>query len=110
MRNTSKIIGREGELREFKSLLDRKSAGLAVVRGRRRVGKSRLIKEKGILFDEFEPIFHELFSSRSKIYKNILLEMCGKSLFLQDIYLGVASAIYLDRFFFHVTNFSNMLM
>jgi AAA+ ATPase superfamily predicted ATPase len=40
-----KFIGRKSELAQFKLLLSKKSASLIVVRGRRRIGKSRLIEE-----------------------------------------------------------------
>ena len=43
-------------------------------------------KESGILFDEFERIFNDLFSTRAPIYTKILLNMCDKSIFLKDIY------------------------
>lgn len=41
----SQFIGREQELKTLESLLDKKSASLVVVKGRRRIGKSRLIEE-----------------------------------------------------------------
>lgn len=40
-----KFIGRKKELEDLNLLLRKKSASLVVIRGRRRVGKSRLIKE-----------------------------------------------------------------
>lgn len=40
-----KFIGRKKELESLELLLKKKSASLVVIRGRRRVGKSRLIKE-----------------------------------------------------------------
>jgi AAA+ ATPase superfamily predicted ATPase len=43
----SKFIGREAELARLKGLLDNRSASLIVVRGRRRIGKSRLLSEFG---------------------------------------------------------------
>ncbi len=43
----SKFIGREVELSRLKGLLDNRSASLIVVRGRRRIGKSRLLSEFG---------------------------------------------------------------
>lgn len=47
MKNQKKspFIGRKSELKELSSLLKKKSASLVVVKGRRRVGKSRLIAE-----------------------------------------------------------------
>lgn len=41
----SRFIGREHELARLKELLKKKSASLAVIRGRRRIGKSRLANE-----------------------------------------------------------------
>lgn len=43
----SQFIGREAEMTRLKGLLDKKSASLIVVRGRRRIGKSRLLAEFG---------------------------------------------------------------
>ena len=43
----SQFIGREAELSRLKGLLDNRSASLIVVRGRRRIGKSRLLSEFG---------------------------------------------------------------
>jgi AAA+ ATPase superfamily predicted ATPase len=41
----SMFVGRKQELAQLKRLLNRPSASLIVIRGRRRMGKSRLIKE-----------------------------------------------------------------
>src|SRR5690348_730304 len=41
----SRFIGRADELKELQRFLKKKTASLLVVRGRRRVGKSRLIQE-----------------------------------------------------------------
>lgn len=43
----AKFIGRESEMSRLKGLLSKKSASLIVVRGRRRIGKSRLLAEFG---------------------------------------------------------------
>ena len=43
----SKFIGREAEMARLKGLLSSRSASLIVVRGRRRIGKSRLLAEFG---------------------------------------------------------------
>ncbi len=43
----SPFIGREPEIARLKTLLNKKSASLIVVRGRRRIGKSRLLAEFG---------------------------------------------------------------
>ncbi len=41
------LIGREKELKELKLLLNKRSASLVVIRGRRRIGKSKLATEFG---------------------------------------------------------------
>ena len=41
------FIGREAEMDRLKGLLKKRSASLIVVRGRRRIGKSRLLAEFG---------------------------------------------------------------
>lgn len=46
----TKFFGREQELQALKLLTQKESASLAVIRGRRRIGKSRLIKEFGRTF------------------------------------------------------------
>jgi uncharacterized protein len=43
----SQFIGREAEMTRLEGLLDKKSASLIVVRGRRRIGKSGLLAEFG---------------------------------------------------------------
>ena len=49
------FIGRKQELADLSGLLEKSSASLVVVRGRRRIGKSRLIEEfaKGLTFLQF---------------------------------------------------------
>lgn len=49
----SKFVGREAELKQLTDISYKKSASFVVVRGRRRIGKSRLIEEYGKLFDNF---------------------------------------------------------
>lgn len=39
------FIGRKEELKQLNSLLEKRSASLVVVRGRRRIGKSRLVEQ-----------------------------------------------------------------
>lgn len=53
-----KFIGRKEELKLLRTLFDKRSASLVIVKGRRRIGKSRLIKEfaKDSLFYEFAGI------------------------------------------------------
>jgi AAA+ ATPase superfamily predicted ATPase len=50
---TNKFIGRKTELAELERFTKKKSASFIVVRGRRRIGKSRLIEEFGKNFDKF---------------------------------------------------------
>lgn len=45
--NSSRFIGRQSELSRLNGFLNKRSASLIVVRGRRRIGKSRLLKEFG---------------------------------------------------------------
>lgn len=45
--NPYKFVGREKQISSLKRLLKKKTASLVVVKGRRRVGKSRLIEEFG---------------------------------------------------------------
>jgi len=47
MINNDFFIGRHSELSELQELLDRRTTSLVVVKGRRRIGKSRLIDEFG---------------------------------------------------------------
>lgn len=51
--NNAPFIGREAELNTLNSLLKKKSASLVVVRGRRRIGKSRLLAEFGRTLKSF---------------------------------------------------------
>lgn len=43
----TRFIGRKGELTQLEALQDKRSASMIVVRGRRRIGKSRLLEEFG---------------------------------------------------------------
>ena len=45
MKNDDLFVGREKELEKLNVFLKKKSASLIVIRGRRRIGKSRLIEE-----------------------------------------------------------------
>lgn len=55
MSNTQKFVGRRRELAQLKLLFKKKTASLVVVKGRRRIGKSRLIEEfsQGVTFYHF---------------------------------------------------------
>lgn len=56
--DNTKFIGRHDELENLRLLLGKKTASLVVIKGRRRIGKSRLIEEfaKGKKFLRFEGI------------------------------------------------------
>ncbi len=45
--NESPFYGREDELSRLSRLLKKKTSSLVVIKGRRRIGKSRLIQEFG---------------------------------------------------------------
>jgi len=47
------FYGRKDELRKLNGLLEKKTASLVVVSGRRRIGKSTLIQEFSKKFDSF---------------------------------------------------------
>ena len=47
MVDSTTFIGRKKELEQLRRLLDKPTASLVVVKGRRRIGKSRLIQEFG---------------------------------------------------------------
>lgn len=49
---TSPFIGRQKELEGLKALFGKKSASLVIIKGRRRIGKSRLAEEFGRSFQE----------------------------------------------------------
>jgi AAA+ ATPase superfamily predicted ATPase len=48
-----KFLGRQNELKRLTNLTNKKSASFLVIKGRRRIGKSRLIEEFGKQFDNF---------------------------------------------------------
>ena len=52
-KKVAKFIGRQEELKKLLDLTKKKSASFVVVRGRRRIGKSRLIEELSKYFDKF---------------------------------------------------------
>ena len=58
MEDNTPFIGREKELEDLRLLRERKMASLVVIKGRRRIGKSRLMAEfaKGKRFLSFEGI------------------------------------------------------
>ena len=48
---STRFIGRRKEIEELKNLMRKKSASLVVIKGRRRIGKTRLAEEFGENFD-----------------------------------------------------------
>ena len=59
MKHLNPFIGRQEELADLKRLMSKETASFVVVRGRRRIGKSRLIEEfaKGVTFYSFSGLF-----------------------------------------------------
>jgi hypothetical protein len=53
LKMTSQFYGRSHELELFNDLVQKKTASLAVIKARRRVGKSRLIEKNGIVKNNF---------------------------------------------------------
>lgn len=47
------FVGRQNELQKLKEFTEKKTASFIVVKGRRRIGKSRLVKEFGKSFEHF---------------------------------------------------------
>ena len=71
------FIGRETEIHRLKGLLGKKSASLIVVRGRRRIGKSRLLTEfgkeiKSFFFSGNPPVRGITAQSQREIFSNQL--------------------------------------
>lgn len=62
----AKFIGRKEELQTLKNLLNKRSASLIVIKGRRRIGKSRLLEEfsrftqKSFIFSGLPPVTNDL--------------------------------------------------
>jgi len=86
MAQTDVFVGREEELKELSALLNKKSASLIVVRGRRRVGKSRLIEEfaKGKRFLPFAGIpITEKTTAQSQ--RDVFAGQLGENLNLQGV-------------------------
>ena len=74
----SPFIGREPEIARLKGLLNKKSASLIVVRGRRRIGKSRLLAEfgkemKSFFFSGMPPV--RKMNCASFSVKNLLIKL-----------------------------------
>ncbi|CAO5682415.1 MAG: hypothetical protein HEEMFOPI_01663 [Holosporales bacterium] len=74
---TIPFIGRHLELQKLKDLFLKKTSSLVVIKGRRRIGKSRLVQEfgKDVLFYEFTglaPTKKTTKLSEQKAFKNQL--------------------------------------
>lgn len=76
------FIGRKKELKDLNLLLSKKSASLAVMRGRRRIGKSRLIEEfakdkKFIRFSGIPPTENVTAQSQRNVFAHQLGQQLG---------------------------------
>ena len=74
---SAQFIGREPEMGRLKGLLSKKSASLIVVRGRRRIGKSRLLAEfgkemKSFFFSGNPPVRGITAQSQREVFSNQL--------------------------------------
>ncbi|HVX00010.1 MAG TPA: ATP-binding protein, partial [Candidatus Babeliaceae bacterium] len=80
------FIGRKEELERLAFVYGKKSASLVVVRGRRRIGKSRLIEEfaKGKKFLNFAGI-PPTKDTTSRSQRDVFAEQLGKQTGLKDI-------------------------
>lgn len=79
--NSSQFIGRQGEMERLKGLLSKRSASLIVVRGRRRIGKSRLLAEfgkemKSLFFSGNPPVAETTAQSQRDLFAE-QLEQAG---------------------------------
>lgn len=72
-----KFIGRDAELEKLSEFLDKKIASFIVIKGRRRIGKSRLVKEFGKNFDNVY-IFSGLAPSKKTTKEDELNEFSRK--------------------------------
>ncbi|MBM3198373.1 MAG: ATPase [Chlamydiae bacterium] len=76
MQNAS-FIGREAEMERLKGLLNKRSSSLIVVRGRRRIGKSRLLAEfgkeiKSLFFSGNPPVHGITAASQRELFADQL--------------------------------------
>ena len=69
----SKFVGRQIELKRLLNLSRKKSASFVIVKGRRRVGKSRLVEEFGKHFDHYY-VFYGLVPKKGTTVKHQLDE------------------------------------
>lgn len=89
------FVGRKEQLERLSSLFKKKSASLIVVRGRRRIGKSRLIEEfaKGKRFLTFAGIPPNP-DTNEQSQRDIFAEQLGKQIGLQGILAQDWSALF----------------
>jgi AAA+ ATPase superfamily predicted ATPase len=89
------FVGRKKELKDLNLLISKKSASLVVVRGRRRIGKSRLIEEfakdkKFLRFSGIPPTDHVTAQAQ----RDVFAQQLGKQLGLP----GLQAADWADLF------------
>src|SRR5262245_60403519 len=105
----AQFIGREKELSTLGELLNKKSASLVVIRGRRRIGKSRLVEElaKHYPFEAFyrfgglPPTPETTAQSQREVFAGQLLSQFGTGLDLHSdwatLFLLLAKAMKKGR-------------
>ncbi|PCH57358.1 MAG: ATPase [Legionellales bacterium] len=79
--STNKFVGRKTELQILNKLLGKKSSSLVVIRGRRRIGKSRLIEEfaKGKIFYSFTGISPTPQTTAQSERNNFMLQLSAQT-------------------------------
>ena len=60
----SRFVGRQNELKRLSDLQKKKTASFVVIRGKRRIGKSRLAEELSKHFDKFYILCDDILSQR----------------------------------------------
>jgi AAA+ ATPase superfamily predicted ATPase/DNA-directed RNA polymerase subunit N (RpoN/RPB10) len=99
----SRFIGREAEMARLTGLLGKRSASLVVVRGRRRIGKSRLLKEFGKKMKSF------FFSGLPPKSKNRITSKVQKKEFVNQLQQqgipGVSSEDW-SNIFWHLAQYT----
>ena len=85
-----RFIGRQEELQSLKKLLHKKSASMVVIKGRRRIGKSRLLEEfaksfaKSFVFSGLPPTEHTSAQSQRDEFAGQLLRQTHASNFSKN--------------------------
>jgi AAA+ ATPase superfamily predicted ATPase len=90
------FVGRENELKSLNGLLEKKTASLVVIRGRRRIGKSRLITEfaKNIKFFSFAGL-----PPKKNVTAQIQRDEFAKQLSIQSEVPDIKATDWTDLFF-----------